>query len=106
MWQLPVTVQDASVQVVWHVQEVEKEVMEEVPGKKPRKRSHRQMEYCYEPELEGAVFGAAIVTAIYNRRASHAFLCHDFLQLLCTSACQCAGLNHADVATAGMLVMF
>lgn len=27
--------------------------MEEVPGKKPRKRNHRQMEYCYEPELEG-----------------------------------------------------
>lgn len=67
MRQLPVTVQDASVQVVWHVQEVEKEVMEEVPGKKPRKRSHRQMEYCYEPELEGAIFGAAICNSYFQQ---------------------------------------
>ena len=37
----------------YDIQEVEKEVMEEVTGKKPRKRSYRQMEYCYEPELEG-----------------------------------------------------
>ena len=28
--------------------------MEDIPGKKPRKRSLRQMEYCYEAELEGA----------------------------------------------------
>ena len=35
-------------------QEVEKEVVENVPGKKPRKRTLRQMEYCYEAELEGA----------------------------------------------------
>ncbi|KAL3152477.1 hypothetical protein ABBQ32_001512 [Trebouxia sp. C0010 RCD-2024] len=42
--------------------EVEKEVMEEVPGKKPRKRSHRQMEYCYEAELEGT-YKASMVQA-------------------------------------------
>lgn len=38
----------------YFVTEVEKEVMEDIPGKKPRKRSLRQMEYCYEAELEGA----------------------------------------------------
>ena len=36
------------------VQEVEKEVVEDVPGKKSRKRTLREMEYCYEAELEGA----------------------------------------------------
>lgn len=35
------------------MQEVEKEVAEEVPGKKSRKRTMREMEYCYEAELEG-----------------------------------------------------
>lgn len=35
------------------LQEVEKEIVEEVQGKKPRKRTLREMEYCYETELEG-----------------------------------------------------
>jgi len=35
---------------------VEKEVEEEVPGKKSRKRTVRQMEYCYEAELEGTAW--------------------------------------------------
>ena len=42
-------------------QEVEKEVVEDVPGKKPRKRTLRQMEYCYEAELEGACLLQAAV---------------------------------------------
>ena len=37
------------------MQEVEKEVAEEVPGKKSRKRTIREMEYCYEAELEGEI---------------------------------------------------
>lgn len=38
--------------------------MEEVPGKKPRKRSHRQMEYCYEPELEGVALWQLSILSI------------------------------------------
>lgn len=38
-----------------HLQEVEKETTEELPGKKSRKRTIREMEYCYEAELEGKV---------------------------------------------------
>lgn len=33
---------------------MEKEIEEEASGKKPRKRTVRQMEYCYEADLEGA----------------------------------------------------
>ena len=37
-------------------QEVEKEIEEEASGKKRRKRTVRQMEYCYEADLEGAAW--------------------------------------------------
>ncbi|KAL0029461.1 hypothetical protein WJX77_009633 [Trebouxia sp. C0004] len=37
----------------YFVVEVEKEVEEEASGKKPRKHTIRQMEYCYEADLEG-----------------------------------------------------
>lgn len=37
-------------------QEVEKEEFQEVPGKKARKRTIREMEYCHESELEGRIW--------------------------------------------------
>ncbi len=37
-------------------QEVEKGIEDEASGKKPRKRTVRQMEYCYEADLEGAAW--------------------------------------------------
>ncbi|KAA6429066.1 MAG: hypothetical protein FRX49_01176 [Trebouxia sp. A1-2] len=37
----------------YFVVEVEKEIEEEASGKKSRKRTVRQMEYCYEADLEG-----------------------------------------------------
>lgn len=37
----------------YFVVEVEKVIEEEASGKKPRKRTVRQMEYCYEADLEG-----------------------------------------------------
>ena len=35
------------------LQEVEREEVEELPGKKPRTKTVRHSEYCYEAELEG-----------------------------------------------------
>ena len=35
------------------LQEVEKEEVEELPGKKPRTKTVRPSEYCYEAQLEG-----------------------------------------------------
>ena len=53
-------------------QEVEKEVAEEVAGKKPRKQTLRQVEYCFEAELEGLpAFSALLVFVVVPNRACH-----------------------------------
>ena len=53
-------------------QEVEKEVAEEIPGKKPRKRTLRQMEYCFEAELEGLpAFSTVLIFVTVPSRACH-----------------------------------
>ena len=46
---------DQNLMQIWVscVQEVEKEAVQDIPGKKSRKRTTREMEYCYESELEG-----------------------------------------------------
>ena len=42
------------------LQEVEKEEVEELPGKKPRTKTVRHLEYCYEAELEGEAPDCAV----------------------------------------------
>lgn len=54
----------------YFVTEVEKETTEELPGKKSRKRTVREMDYCYEAELEGA-YKASLLRA-YERTVREA----------------------------------
>ena len=50
---------------------MEKEVTQEVSGKKARKRTVREMEYCYEEELEGETVYEPLCCPLCTVRYTH-----------------------------------